>query len=449
MLKPLACQRCTATLLSSAAQTNRRRLRQFSTQTSHSLSPETATISRTFLSTQVKEPFSVPLTLTDVFLRHEQLPFAYAFRATLDKKKLVTSFQEILKRYPILGASVCIANEKVPTLEWTNEDTVPFAFGTSDQTLDEWLAEKRSGSLQHSEWRGGGGPPILSPLFDDLHSTRWEHGNDSSTLTESQPAKTNVATIRVTYFRGGGTAVGINVSHLLGDANTCFRICQVWGRAMRGLTHPLGASNNRSEATLTGMVTPEMAEMLNLGGQDQNPVITEASSIATALGAYWNDMMGVEPEAVVEPRIIALDNKMEDGSSHEYVILPFSLELTLAMKNYGMSRCSLGSNDSVDDHIPPTFVSTNDMITAFGWIMKRHIANQQDWNLSMVVNLRNRGEIDGFSCLKDNGLGLGLFGNALTSVVARLPPSGKDEMNIFEIGDAAIAIRRSFIKLET
>ena len=48
-----------------------------------------------------------------------------------------------------------------------------------------------------------------------------------------------------------------------------------------------------------------------------------------------------------------------------------------------------------------------------------------------------------------SSLGLGLFGNALTSIVAKLPPSSQDEMSISEIGDAAIAIRQSFAKLAT
>ncbi|KAL3923171.1 MAG: hypothetical protein SGILL_001808 [Bacillariaceae sp.] len=86
------------------------------------------------------------------------------------------------------------------------------------------------------------------------------------------------------------------------------------------------------------------------------------------------------------------------------------------------------------------------MISGFGWMMKRQVAKQADWNLSMVVNLRERGGIHGFSCVEDETSGLGLFGNALTSVVARLPPSSHDQMRISDVGDAAIAIRQSFSK---
>jgi hypothetical protein len=63
----------------------------------------------------------------------------------------------------------------------------------------------------------------------------------------------------------------------------------------------------------------------------------------------------------------------------------------------------------------PRFILTNNMITAFGWIMKWYNANQLNWNLSMVSNLCNTGEIYSFSCLEDESSGLGHFGNALTS----------------------------------
>ena len=47
-------------------------------------------------------------------------------------------------------------------------------------------------------------------------------------------------------------------------------------------------------------------------------------------------------------------------------------------------------------------------------------------NLSIVVNfLRDRGGIDGFGLLDDASSGIGLFGNALTSVVASISRSDK------------------------
>ena len=144
--------------------------------------------SRIFLSTSVVETFRVPLTLADVHLRREQLPFLYVFRSTLDPDRLVSSLREVLGRYPILGATVVGVHPRptpggggfggggwlLPALECDAGDTVPVSFDDSDMTLDQWqgLEEGRSGggTMQHAGWRAGGGAPTISPLFDDL---RW------------------------------------------------------------------------------------------------------------------------------------------------------------------------------------------------------------------------------------------------------------------------------------
>ena len=184
---------------------------------------------RLFLSTNVVTPFRVPLTIADMHLRHEHLPFLYVFRSTLDQTKLISSLIEVIKRYPILGATVDLHSNdaynrrRMPALECNVGNTVPMSFGTSDMTLEEWRREKRSGRVQHANWRGGGGAPRISSLFDDLSPTRWDEGDEGERKVDL------VSTVRITYFKDYGTAVGINISHLLGDANSCFRVCQVRG----------------------------------------------------------------------------------------------------------------------------------------------------------------------------------------------------------------------------
>jgi hypothetical protein len=155
--------------------------------------------------------------MMDAVLCREQLPFAYAIWA---KDQLVKSFQEILEHYPILGATIDdFSPKKVPALEYKPGDTVPFAFRMSEQTLDEWLLQKRSGNLQCLNWHGGRSLPTLSPLFDYLISAKWEKHVEDVMLEENQPntipAKSNVVTVWVTYLWGGRTALGINISHLL------------------------------------------------------------------------------------------------------------------------------------------------------------------------------------------------------------------------------------------
>jgi len=382
---------------------------------------------RVFLSTSCTKRFTVPLTLTDIHLRNEQLPFAYVFKETLDQHKLVSSLKEVLKRYPILGATPTFSPGNVPMLVCDIGDDVPMSFGGSDLTLDQWLADKRSGQMQHVGWQSGGGAPTLSPLFDDLISARW-------IAPPSEGKKEHMATIRVTYFKDSGTAIAINLSHMLGDANSCFRLCQVWGREMRGLKHPTGASNIRADATLTGMITPELASMLNL---DTNCTFKESSEILpflTEISSYVNDFIGINSSGSGAAKV---GNSHVD---HEYARIELSTELLHAMKSYGKFQ-----SGSEPDH--NSFVSTNDMITAMSWLIKRRISNRHDWNLSMVVNLRNRGGIHAFSCLEDSSVGIGVFGNALTCVVAKLPhSSGTNLISMTEIYQAAVSIRKALIE---
>mmetsp|Transcript_21971 Transcript_21971/g.53159 ORF Transcript_21971/g.53159 Transcript_21971/m.53159 type:complete len:564 (+) Transcript_21971:127-1818(+) len=393
---------------------------------------------RLFLSTAVAERFSVPLTLADVHLRDEQLPFAYAFRHELDSDKLISSLKEVLRRYPILGATVDFSPGNIPTLDCDINDTVPISFGNSELTLDQWLTQKRSGKMQHVGWQSGGGAPTLSPLFDDLISSKRDAAGN---IDPTHITKENIATVRITYFKDAGTAIGINISHMLGDANSCFRICQVWGRAMRGLSHPLGASNNRAEATLTGMVSPDLASLLNLRVERSSRVdeYIENIPLYNKITSYMNGIINIE-DAGIRMEADVDCRESSSGICHEYALLEFSQELLHAMKLYGMIHCELKKSPHSDTG---TFVSTNDMITAMGWMIKRCIAEKPEWSLSMVVNLRSRGGIDAFSCLEDSSIGEGVFGNALTSVVVKFPPSADKDLTMDQICNAAIAIRQS------
>ena len=206
----------------------------------------TAGNGRIFLPTSVVARHRVPLTLADVHLRNEALPFLYLFRIALDRERLVSSLREVLRRYPILGAAV---SDDFLYLECHPADVVPVSFDAVDVTLDEWrrLAEEEGrngggvvGTMQHAGWRGGGGMPTISALFDDLSPARWEEEEEEERDGDGRGTRGKrstgggghvvvdvVSTVRITYFRGYGTAVGINISHLVGDASSCFRFCQV------------------------------------------------------------------------------------------------------------------------------------------------------------------------------------------------------------------------------
>ena len=164
--------------------------------------------SRIFLSTSVVETFRVPLTLADVHLRREQLPFLYVFRSTLDPDRLVSSLREVLGRYPILGATVVGVHPRptpggggfggggwlLPALECDAGDTVPVSFDDSDLTLDQWqgLEEGRSGgrgTMQHEGWRAGGGrrssPPSSTTCPPRNGMRAMEEGGGTQTMIPS------------------------------------------------------------------------------------------------------------------------------------------------------------------------------------------------------------------------------------------------------------------------
>lgn len=334
---------------------------------------------------------------------------------------------------------------KTPTLDCNVCDTVPMSFGRSDSSLEKWLEEKWSGKMQHAGWKSGGGSPKLSPLFDDLMSNKWIDRIGNADSVEEKGHK--VATFRITHFDGGGTAVGINISHLLGDASSCIRIAESWGREMRGLAHPLRASDKRVDATLTGMVSPDMVEFLNLDDTMKREKGPSASALSKGIGFFRNFWgIGIDEAEVGASHSLPI--------SHGYVCLNFSSKTMQAMKAYGMFHCSstlsvdsnsnIGSGNSCQNEA--SYVSTNDMITGYGWIMQRYIAKKLDWNTSMVVNLRKRGGIDDFSSIKDGAGKAGVFGNALTHIVAKLPPATEAHATMSQVGEAAVAIRLSLRK---
>ena len=70
-------------------------------------------------------------------------------------------------------------------------------------------------------------------------------------------------------------------------------------------------------------------------------------------------------------QIIVKDVEGQDGTDyHEYVLLEYTPEMLNAMKAYGKESCDVNE-----------FVSTNNMISALGWMIKRRTAERFEWNL--------------------------------------------------------------------
>lgn len=61
---------------------------------------------RKLVPTSVKEEFVVPISVADIHLRHEQLPFAYFFNDEICFEQLQHSFANVLQSFPTTGGTL-------------------------------------------------------------------------------------------------------------------------------------------------------------------------------------------------------------------------------------------------------------------------------------------------------------------------------------------------------
>lgn len=214
---------------------------------------------------------------------------------------------------------------------------------------------------------------------------------------------------------------------------------------------------NRSKASTTGMMTAETAELLGLP-ITQGSAFRGVSSLLPAWMtlAYWKNynrtLLEEANNNTHQSKMAPIRNlqaaptpapfpskQVVVNKKHEYLALHFSPLVLAAMKAHGMSVCLESSAAAAMEASAGTaFVSTNDMVTAATWLLKRQLSREASWNLSVVVNLRGRCGVNAFG--DDGG---GLFGNAISNVVARFAPSsvyGKTNIRL-----AAQSIRRALV----
>jgi hypothetical protein len=169
------------------------------------------------------------------------------------------------------------------------------------------------------------------------------------------------------------------------------------------------------------MMTSDLADLMGL---NKGPI----------LPSFWTNLYNeyVSSEAVTSgEKALSLSAPV---LNHEYVDLPFPPLVLSAMKSYGMAECGLA-----------TYISTNDMVTAFGWLLKRSLSGEDAYNISMVVNVRGRCGVDAFADMDNvKHETKGLFGNGITNVVAAHPPT-TGFIEILSIATAAIAIRAALL----
>lgn len=373
------------------------------------------TISSSHLvSTGVEHNFGVPLTIADVHLRNEQLPFAYFFPIPLCQDQLLASLSATLPQFAVLGGT--ISDGRCLSIQCKTTDSIPCAFSTSDQSKEYWLTQRNILRRQQS--------PELLPLFSPLSSYD-EH----------------LAKVKITALDDGSTVIGMTVSHMVADAASCFHFLNCWGNQMQRLSSKQhngkvaidsGANrqcNRRSLVTCSGMMTHETADVMGL-------IVQEPSWTDNV----WSVITSGKDSTPSEQSQDTI-NTHEEVSDHDYIHLDFPKPVLVAMKAHGMSYCQNATRapgETVD------FVSINDMMTAFGWLMKRELSCQMESNVSMVVNLRGRCGIDP---IHDNGL----IGNGITHFTANMPGRVTNEtdpdrqISIDCVSVAALEIRKSLL----
>jgi len=424
----------------------RHRRRPPSPSPSKSTAVAVTTYKRLLVKTGTVEPRRIPLSVVDVHLRREQLPFCYFFEETLDETALTESLRKVLRRpdFSVAGGTICPG---YLCIQCEPGDFVSVSFGTADTSLQRWHRnsnnDNNNNDGEEEEERPPRGHvhrsdkqhPTLLPLFDSLFDDEDEEvdinnsgdgGADDVGKKAAAGGSGSLAKIRVTYFDDGpGTAIGVNFSHALGDTASCVEFVASWGRQMRldGDDEAMAATGeegktatkntkkksaavvaaafctDRSRASLSGIMTPDLADLMGLS----------LPAVSNRGGSYLPDFVldwwdGRDRALPVEIPLPA-----EDIHHHEYVRLAFPPKLLDRLKDIGMHSCSQ------DVGYPLSFVSTNDMVTAFGWLMKRKLSQNPGHGISMVVNLRGR-----------SGIASGHFGNGITHVVASLPAASQE-----------------------
>ncbi|KAI2491182.1 hypothetical protein MHU86_23377 [Fragilaria crotonensis] len=339
---------------------------------------ETIVSSSHQVSTGVEHNFGVPLTIADVHLRHEQLPFAYFFPIPLCEDQLLASLSATLPQFAVLGGA--ILDDRCLSIQCRTTDFIPCTFSTSDQSKEYWLMQRNILRRRQS--------PELLPLFSPL-----------SAFEE------NLATINITTLDDGCTVIGMTVSHMVADAASCFHFLNCWGNQMQRMSNEVNTadvglnhqSNQRSLVTCSGMMTHATADVMGLIVPEPGWADNLWSRISVASPA-------IEPSEDTK-------NIPEEISDHDYIHLHFPDPVLIAMKAHGMSHSGNVYKNYGGD---VDFVSINDMLTAYGWLMKRELSRQIESNVSMVVNLRGRFGID---AMEDNGL----IGNGITHLTVVMP----------------------------
>lgn len=192
-------------------------------------------------------------------------------------------------------------------------------------------------------------------------------------------------------------------------------------------------SNERARATCAGMATTDMFHI----SSHESRGLSFSSLVRSFLQQCMLSLGQIETKEMQKESIISSPIQMAEG--HEYISLDFAPALIAAMKNHGTS--SSASSEEIE------FVSTNDMLSAYSWLLKRHLSGQHEDSLSMVVDLRGRGGVAAFGTGTSSSKGV--FGNALSNVFCSSIDSKEAlkalPLSINAVSQAASSIRASLL----
>jgi Transferase family len=238
---------------------------------------------------------TVPLTLADYHLRNEQLPFGFFFQEALDQDQLEMSLWRVLQHFPVVAGRL---SDDQLDIECRLCDTVPFSAGNKGMTLSDWL--HRGDAFPPSTQRhrnhiheSGEGHPALLDIFDSLFPV-----DSVRILPDLAPAiplraarksssSSSLLSVRVTHFTCGGTAVGVNWNHALGDTSSLLHFVQCWGREMRDRRYDPSYSNVRSDAACSGM-SRHFEDVLTV---DAEATLGTGQTPLLLLSSYFDSML--------------------------------------------------------------------------------------------------------------------------------------------------------------
>src|SRR5262245_26181594 len=163
------------------------------------------------MSTQLIRPLhaerlDVRCNVGDAIVANLAVHIVFFFERRLDTRALADSFAHTLKKFPIFGGRMALANGRMRIR--CDGQGVPFTSVSSGRTLRDAI---RSASEDAGDW-------LIDPV--NGATARWGLGP--------------LCKVRVTQLAEGATAIGFSWHHVVGDMQTFMHFMNAWAAAGGG-----------------------------------------------------------------------------------------------------------------------------------------------------------------------------------------------------------------------